>query len=649
MAEDGNTRLSDDIEGIKHHAGNAVRKTAGKAARKAGKHVAKATTGILAKLAAMVLPSLPIFAGVFIIICLLVIPSLLFGAFYNTDAKQKVEERTWDVGYQYSIIRSLANEKLEDRHEEVLNAIEDNVVQAEEDTINDPRNQNLTDYQEDYLRDRAYEYSISNAYAQPLTQGTIIQCLAAYQLQQEMTINAQIEMAEEAGDQEWKEYVERIGMMFSTEEFANRLSGLNDQLYQVTTDYGEVEISLPQDYVVPDMTGEGSVMTYKEAGAHHIQDKAVVAAPYAPNVSPDDATKHKTKSQRFLEPGSYGVYELQTLLVRIIDENPDGEIILGEETVNGQSVYYVERQYWVLVDTVEVTLDPAYVHYVISSVDTEMQNELLEPLIQGYYFPGMDLDDTMDGSDATLEEVWLDTCDSIAYAVFDRSYEKVKDMYAGSSYMAVDLTVMRRLERLWNYSTDGERNWILLEDITEMRKALLYQAVSLLGRIEYFPGGRYDEMGLNPDWGMMTEVTDPDSPDYGTMQPLGLDSMGFIQWAYRNASREGISDDSEDFVLNNEVDLSYEIPQGLLPGDLMFLWNNDKTEIEDILRFVGFGSNDSYDSFGKNEGDAIWIHCMRDFSQKTSQVFTLSRLTIRTRVHRAYTSRRNRTRMASMR
>ncbi len=219
MAEDGNTRLSDDIEGIKHHAGNAVRKTAGKAARKAGKHVAKATTGILAKLAAMVLPSLPIFAGVFIIICLLVIPSLLFGAFYNTDAKQKVEERTWDVGYQYSIIRSLANEKLEDRHEEVLNAIEDNVVQAEEDTINDPRNQNLTDYQEDYLRDRAYEYSISNAYAQPLTQGTIIQCLAAYQLQQEMTINAQIEMAEEAGDQEWKEYVERIGMMFSTEEF----------------------------------------------------------------------------------------------------------------------------------------------------------------------------------------------------------------------------------------------------------------------------------------------------------------------------------------------------------------------------------------------------------------------------------------------
>ena len=625
MAEDGNTRLSDDIEGIKHHAGNAVRKTAGKAARKAGKQVARATTSLFARLAAMALPSLPIFAGVFIIICLLVIPSLLFGAFYNTDAKQKVEERTWDVGYQYSIIRSLANEKLEDRHEEVLNAIEDNVVQAEEDTINDPRNQNLTDYQEDYLRDRAYEYSISNAYAQPLTQGTIIQCLAAYQLQQEMTINAQIEMAEEAGDQEWKEYVERIGMMFSTEEFANRLSGLNDQLYQVTTDYGEVEISLPQDYVVPDMTGEGSVMTYKEAGAHHIQDKAVVAAPYAPNVSPDDATKHKTKSQRFLEPGSYGVYELQTLLVRIIDENPDGEIILGEETVNGQSVYYVERQYWVLVDTVEVTLDPAYVHYVISSVDTEMQNELLEPLIQGYYFPGMDLDDTMDGSDATLEEVWLDTCDSIAYAVFDRSYEKVKDMYAGSSYMAVDLTVMRRLERLWNYSTDGERNWILLEDITEMRKALLYQAVSLLGRIEYFPGGRYDEMGLNPDWGMMTEVTDPDSPDYGTMQPLGLDSMGFIQWAYRNASREGISDDSEDFVLNNEVDLSYEIPQGLLPGDLMFLWNNDKTEIEDILMFVGFGSNDSYDSFGKNEGDAIWIHCIAEdaglFAEDKSGVY----------------------------
>ena len=66
----------------------------------------------------------------------------------------------------------------------------------------------------------------------------------------------------------------------------------------------------------------------------------------------------------------------------------------------------------------------------------------------------------------------------------------------------------------------------------EARLSVAQCAVSLVGKVHYFWGGKSSAMGEDPRWGELTEVTSAGSESTGTEKPYGLDCSGFVAWCF---------------------------------------------------------------------------------------------------------------------
>lgn len=73
------------------------------------------------------------------------------------------------------------------------------------------------------------------------------------------------------------------------------------------------------------------------------------------------------------------------------------------------------------------------------------------------------------------------------------------------------------------------------KDISERRKAVVEKAYSLLGKVNYFWGGKSSAIGWDSRWGTPTRVTAPGSRSTGTIRPYGLDCSGFVDWVFNNS------------------------------------------------------------------------------------------------------------------
>lgn len=76
----------------------------------------------------------------------------------------------------------------------------------------------------------------------------------------------------------------------------------------------------------------------------------------------------------------------------------------------------------------------------------------------------------------------------------------------------------------------------LPEDTSDQRKEVVRHALSLVGKVNYFWGGKSLVIGWDSRWGQPTRVTAPGSPSTGTMRPYGMDCSGFVDWVFYNAS-----------------------------------------------------------------------------------------------------------------
>ncbi len=79
---------------------------------------------------------------------------------------------------------------------------------------------------------------------------------------------------------------------------------------------------------------------------------------------------------------------------------------------------------------------------------------------------------------------------------------------------------------------------VMLEEIEPtnepdpMRRAVVRAALSLVGKVSYFWGGKNKEIAPDPAWGELRLVESPGSETTGTMQPWGLDCSGFTSWCF---------------------------------------------------------------------------------------------------------------------
>lgn len=99
-------------------------------------------------------------------------------------------------------------------------------------------------------------------------------------------------------------------------------------------------------------------------------------------------------------------------------------------------------------------------------------------------------------------------------------------------------------------------------DLSPDRRKAVETALQLVGKVNYFWGGKSYVIGWDSRWGQLTKVTSAGSPSTGTYRPYGLDCTGFIDWALRNT---GLPSDGHWYVGTNLTEVSQA---NALPGDM---------------------------------------------------------------------------------
>ena len=89
------------------------------------------------------------------------------------------------------------------------------------------------------------------------------------------------------------------------------------------------------------------------------------------------------------------------------------------------------------------------------------------------------------------------------------------------------------------YSVSRDTAALLLnlpEGLSPEREAVVRTACSLVGKVNYFWGGKSLVIGWDVRWGELRQVTAAGSSTTGTYRPYGLDCSGFVDWVFYNQS-----------------------------------------------------------------------------------------------------------------
>ena len=129
--------------------------------------------------------------------------------------------------------------------------------------------------------------------------------------------------------------------------------------------------------------------------------------------------------------------------------------------------------------------------------------------------------------------------------------------------------------------------WALPEDLSPERWEVVEQALSLVGKVNYFWGGKSLTLGWDSRWGKLREVTSQGSPTTGTYRPYGLDCSGFVDWVFYNTSggEYEISQGGGAAAQHRQCEpISWGEAQ---PGDLVFYPSDDHIGIVGLRDTTG--------------------------------------------------------------
>lgn len=152
------------------------------------------------------------------------------------------------------------------------------------------------------------------------------------------------------------------------------------------------------------------------------------------------------------------------------------------------------------------------------------------------------------------------------------------------------------------YSVSGDTAALLRdlpEGLSPEREAVVRTACSLVGKVNYFWGGKSLVIGWDVRWGELRQVTAAGSSTTGTYRPYGTDCSGFVDWVFYNAT-------GGSYIIGHGggataqhsycTDISWAAAQ---PGDLVFYPDNSHVGI------VG----------GRNaNGELLIIHCASGYN-----------------------------------
>ena len=137
--------------------------------------------------------------------------------------------------------------------------------------------------------------------------------------------------------------------------------------------------------------------------------------------------------------------------------------------------------------------------------------------------------------------------------------------------------------------------------LSDRQKSLVDAAVSLVGRVPYFWGGKSEIIGFDERWNTPMTVTSEGSDSTGGTEPYGLDCSGYVSWCF---IQTGLSPAEMNELIGhgtwNQWDKSAEISWNELRiGDIVFIRQYPTDEGNHIGICIGFDK----------KGNPYFAHC----------------------------------------
>jgi len=213
--------------------------------------------------------------------------------------------------------------------------------------------------------------------------------------------------------------------------------------------------------------------------------------------------------------------------------------------------------------------------------------------------PDSDPDDDMDDS-------WTEKM--LHITITPKTAEDMKSEYgfteeqdrALSELLSDRAALLELIGNLTFIGADAEAIILNLPDnLSEERREVVKVACSLVGKVNYFWGGKSLVLGWDSRWGTLQKVWADGNSTTGTYRPYGLDCSGFVDWVFYNMS-DGAYVIGHGGGATMQHSYCDPIPWGLAqPGDLVFYPEDSHVGI------VG----------GRDEnGDLLIIHCASGYN-----------------------------------
>ena len=208
--------------------------------------------------------------------------------------------------------------------------------------------------------------------------------------------------------------------------------------------------------------------------------------------------------------------------------------------------------------------------------------------------------------DDEIDDSWTEGI--LHITITPKSAEDMLEQYRFSAYQVSAMSELLEQETMLQELV-GDTTWLcedakavlmrLPEDLSLERRAVIEAACSLVGKVNYFWGGKSLELGWDDRWGQVKKVWAVGNSTTGTYRPFGLDCSGFVDWVFYNAmdgkhvlSRGGGAASQHSYC----TDISWEEAQ---IGDLAFYEDDSHVGI-----VAGWDEN----------GEIVIVHCSASYN-----------------------------------
>lgn len=152
-------------------------------------------------------------------------------------------------------------------------------------------------------------------------------------------------------------------------------------------------------------------------------------------------------------------------------------------------------------------------------------------------------EESIDHPATSTTEAWTETV--LHITITAKTADDMRTAYQFSDYQNQALTeLLAELDTMGvlldDLSISQEKALALFrslpDDLSPERKAVIKAACALVGKVNYFWGGKSLVIGWDSRWGTLQKVWADGSSTTGTYRPYGMDCSGFVDWTFYNAT-----------------------------------------------------------------------------------------------------------------